>query len=147
MSENLSDILREDLAWESFIMLRNTNTMSVLISVQDVLCVRGYWNAPEDASKHVILDWFVRQIQRIGLSDLRNELYFPQSTDELWPILPRGTTTVLLQPISGISDQNYSETEKLNGFILLVSSASYAYSDKDREWTKAIARKFHVHFS
>ncbi|KMZ74617.1 hypothetical protein ZOSMA_124G00030 [Zostera marina] len=65
-------------------------------------CVDPGMHLKMHASKNVILDWFVREIQRIGLSNLRNELYFPQST-----------------------------------------VASYAYSDKDREWTKDIARKFH----
>lgn len=50
MSENLSDILREDLAWESFIMLRNTNTMSVVIPLLRINC--------ENANRNIILMLF-----------------------------------------------------------------------------------------
>ncbi|GMP24378.1 hypothetical protein CsSME_00001661 [Camellia sinensis var. sinensis] len=79
MSQNVTDNVREDLAWGTYVLLRNTNTISVLISLQDALCVRGYWNTPEDVSKGDALDWFQKQIQRIGLSDLKDTLYFPQS--------------------------------------------------------------------
>lgn len=30
LSENLTDFLKEDLAWTSYVLLRNTNTMSVV---------------------------------------------------------------------------------------------------------------------
>nr|GFD56182.1 protein cofactor assembly of complex C subunit B CCB2, chloroplastic [Tanacetum cinerariifolium] len=54
--------------------------ISVLISVNDVLCVRGYWNTPKnmDLSKNKAVEWFKEQMQRIGLSDLTDTLYFPQ---------------------------------------------------------------------
>lgn len=54
-----------------------------LISVQDALCVRGYWNIPEDASKVDILELFKRQIQQIGFSDLKDALYFPLGTGKV----------------------------------------------------------------
>ncbi|KAA8533770.1 hypothetical protein F0562_031287 [Nyssa sinensis] len=78
MSQNISDTLREDLAWGTYILLRNTNTTSVLISIRDALCVRGYWNIPENGSKAHVLDRFEEQIKWIGLSDLKDTLYFPQ---------------------------------------------------------------------
>lgn len=49
-----------------------------LISIRGELCMRGYWNTPDGASKTQVLQWFDRQIERIGLSDLKDGLYFPQ---------------------------------------------------------------------
>ncbi|GFZ15300.1 chaperone [Actinidia rufa] len=143
MSQNIKDNVKEDLAWGTYVLLRNTNTISVLISVQDALCVRGYWNIPRDVSKVDALDWFHKQIQRIGLSDLKETLYFPQSADsELWEILPEGTRSLLVQPVQQTPKGSANQEEKTEGFVILASSIDYAYSDKDRAWIGAVANKF-----
>ncbi|KAK6936414.1 Cofactor assembly of complex C subunit B, CCB2/CCB4 [Dillenia turbinata] len=143
MSEDITDTQKEDLAWGTYVLLRNTNAISVLILLGDVLCVRGYWDTPEDASKAQVLDWFKRQIVQIGLSGLKEALYFPQSEDsELWKMLPNGTRSLLIQPILQPSKARYEETKKIEGFVLLASSMNYAYNDKDRSWIEAIANKF-----
>ncbi|KAI3876175.1 hypothetical protein MKW98_029127 [Papaver atlanticum] len=144
MSESLSDRDREDLAWGTFVLLKNTNTVSVLISAQGALCVRGYWNSPDSASKAQILEWLERQIQQIGLSDLKDTLYFPQGADSaVWEMLPEGTRSLLVQPVPGDPNTTASEaTKKIGGFILLASSMSYAYNDRDRAWIDAVANKF-----
>lgn len=51
-----------------------------LISIEGELCIRGYWNTPPDVSKTKTsqLDWFAGQIRKIGISDLKDTLYFPQ---------------------------------------------------------------------
>ncbi|XP_058104774.1 protein COFACTOR ASSEMBLY OF COMPLEX C SUBUNIT B CCB2, chloroplastic isoform X2 [Magnolia sinica] len=134
MPENLSDTEKEDLAWVSYVLLRNTNTMSVLISVQDALCARGYWNVREDATKSDMLDWFKGQIQQIGFSDLKDTLYFPQGSDsQAWEILPNGALSLLVQPVLGAPNLSAGDT-KNGGFVLLVSNGSYAYSDRDKAW-------------
>ncbi|KAF8379425.1 hypothetical protein HHK36_028860 [Tetracentron sinense] len=143
MSENLSDTQKEDLAWGTYILLRNTNTISVLISIQDALCVRGYWNTPEDVSKASIIDWFKRQIDQLGLSDLKDTLYFPQSPDSgLWVMLPKGTRSLLVQPVLRAPNSSANETKEIEGLVMLASSMSYAYSNKDRAWIAAVANKF-----
>ncbi|KAL6954584.1 Protein COFACTOR ASSEMBLY OF COMPLEX C SUBUNIT B ccb2, chloroplastic [Sarracenia purpurea var. burkii] len=143
MSQNIVDNIKEDLAWGTYVLLRNTNTVSVLISVQHALCVRGYWNTPKDISKVDALDWFQKQIQRIGLSDLEDTLYFPHSSDsELWEMLPKGTRSLLVQPVKQTPKSSVNRAEKTEGFVLLASSIGYAYSDKDRAWIRAIANKF-----
>ena len=50
-----------------------------LISIRGALCMRGYWNTPDDVSKARVLDWVEKEIEKIGLSDLKDTLYFPQS--------------------------------------------------------------------
>ncbi|XP_052210890.1 protein COFACTOR ASSEMBLY OF COMPLEX C SUBUNIT B CCB2, chloroplastic isoform X2 [Diospyros lotus] len=143
MSQAIADNVKEDLAWGTYVLLRNTNTISVLISVKDTMCVRGYWNLPGDVSKVDALDWFQEQIQQIGLSDLEDILYFPQGADsELWEMLPEGTRSVLVQPVWLASKGSAGQVDRTDGFILLASSISYAYSNKDRAWIGAVANKF-----
>ncbi|XP_059452101.1 protein COFACTOR ASSEMBLY OF COMPLEX C SUBUNIT B CCB2, chloroplastic isoform X2 [Corylus avellana] len=143
MSQNISDTQKEDLAWATYILLRNTNTIATLISVQGELCARGYWNIPEKVSKANLLDWFERQIERIGLKDLKDTLYFPQSSDSvLWEMLPKGTRSLLVQPVLQVPKPGANQVEKIEGFVLLASSMSYAYGDKDKAWIGALANKF-----
>ncbi|WVZ57421.1 hypothetical protein U9M48_007808 [Paspalum notatum var. saurae] len=141
MSENLSAAQKEDMAWASYVLLRNTNTTSVVIAIGDVLCVRGYWNPPANTSKYAMIEWFKRQMQLAGLVDLRNVLYFPNSSDsQLAKILPDGILSVLVQPVLS-SDPANSEIRN-EGVILLASNANYAYSEKDRIWISTVANKF-----
>ncbi|KAJ0968839.1 hypothetical protein J5N97_021716 [Dioscorea zingiberensis] len=143
LSENLPEFFKEDLAWGSYVLLRNTNTMSVLIIVEDALCIRGYWNTPEDFSKTQIIDQFEEQIKQIGFLDLKEMVYFPQSPDsQLQNMLPKGTLSLLVQPVLGAFDHISDSNTKNKGIILLASSASYAYSDRDRAWIRAVASKF-----
>ncbi|KAF5800483.1 putative cofactor assembly of complex C subunit B, CCB2/CCB4 [Helianthus annuus] len=145
MSPDISDTSKEDLAWGSYTLLRNTNSISVLISVHDVLCVRGYWNTPKgmDLSKDRAVEWFKEQVQRVGLVKLTDTLYFPQRSDsELWEMLPEGTRSVLVLPVTKNRDEDGNSKDKSAGFVLLASSINYAYSNKDRAWIAAIAKKF-----
>lgn len=40
--------------------------------------MRGYWNIPDDVSKTNVLGWFEKQIESIGLSDLKETLYLSE---------------------------------------------------------------------
>ncbi|XP_065040116.1 protein COFACTOR ASSEMBLY OF COMPLEX C SUBUNIT B CCB2, chloroplastic isoform X1 [Musa acuminata AAA Group] len=147
MSNDILDTQKGDLAWASYALLRNTNSMSVIIAVNDVICVRGYWNTPEDkdASKDHLLNWFNSQIQKTGFFDLKDMLYFPQCSateSELGTLLPKGTLSALIQPVIRTSDPVVNFAMKNEGFILLASSVKYAYSEKDRAWIRAVANKF-----
>ncbi|XP_022968386.1 protein COFACTOR ASSEMBLY OF COMPLEX C SUBUNIT B CCB2, chloroplastic isoform X1 [Cucurbita maxima] len=143
LSQNVSDNVKDDLAWATYILLRNTNSISVLILIQGELCVRGYWNSPNDISGADLLAWFEEQLQSIGLSALNDSLYFPQISESgLWQMLSKGTRSVLVQPVAQNLNQSGNEMEKIGGFILVASSLSYAFSDKDRAWIRALATKF-----
>lgn len=66
-----------------------------------------------------------------------------QATDsQLGRMLPKGTLSLLVQPVLSTSTSTINVTKKTEGFVLLVSSADYAYGDKDRAWIRAIANKF-----
>ncbi|XP_078447992.1 chaperone (DUF2930) isoform X1 [Wolffia australiana] len=145
ITEDTSPAQKEEFAWASYVLLQNTNSISVLILCKDKLCIRGYWNFPEDASKAQILDLFWVQIQEAGLTRIRDPLYFPLGSDSLFiGMLPSGAQSMLLQPVASRArntgdDEDGDDAE---GFVLLVSNAAYAYRDSDRAWIKAAARKF-----
>ncbi|KAK4799633.1 hypothetical protein SAY86_024998 [Trapa natans] len=135
MSEGMPEALREQLAWSTYVLLRNTNTIAVLLTVGGEMCIRGYWNTPSQVSRANLIDWFNKQIQNTGLSDLKDVLYFPQDSDDgLQNLLPKGTRSLLIQPLRSES--------KGQGLVLLASSMSYAYNEKDRSWIEAIANLF-----
>ncbi|KAF8116770.1 hypothetical protein N665_0014s0034 [Sinapis alba] len=140
ISSSIGDSLKEDLAWATYVLLRNTSTVAVMISIQGELCVRGYWNCPGQMSKDQLHDWFKRKVDEIGLADVKETLYFPQYAGSAlsWDILPDGTRSVFVQSFV----QNIDESEKMDGFLLVASTAGYAYSDKDRAWIGAMADKF-----
>ncbi|KAF3641209.1 putative 4-hydroxy-tetrahydrodipicolinate reductase 3, chloroplastic-like isoform X1 [Capsicum annuum] len=143
ISENISDTLREDLAWGTYALLRNTSTISVLFSLQDTICARGYWRTPKDVLKSQLCDWFEKQIQQSGLSDLKETLYFPQVSDsELWEMLPKGTRSLLVQPVLQSETSDSNQKWKNDGFVLVASNNSYAYNNRDRAWVGAVAKKF-----
>ncbi|RAL51397.1 hypothetical protein DM860_010899 [Cuscuta australis] len=143
ISQNVPDSLKEDLAWGTYTLLRNTNTFSVLISAQDALCVRGYWKTPQDVSKDDACNWVEKQILKLGLISLKDTLYFPQTTDPaLWELLPKGTRSLLVQPLMCSPYPSYKDPAKSEGFVLVASGSNFAYDDKDRDWIKAVAAKF-----
>ncbi|XP_022737800.1 protein COFACTOR ASSEMBLY OF COMPLEX C SUBUNIT B CCB2, chloroplastic [Durio zibethinus] len=138
MSQNVSVAQKENLAWATYVLLRNTNTTAVLILMRGELCIRGYWNVPDGVLKDNILDWFKNNIEETGLCDLTDTLYFPQTADaDFWKILPQGTRSVLVQPV--LLDPNLSTN--IEGFVLLASGMKYAYSEKDRAWIRAVSNK------
>ncbi|KAL5224967.1 hypothetical protein ABZP36_011606 [Zizania latifolia] len=142
MSDNLSAAQKEDMAWASYVLLRNTNTTSVLIVIGNQLCIRGYWDPPEDVSKYAMIEWFKSQTQEAGIIGLKEALYFPTFSDtQLGKILPQGIISVLAQPVLNSPDPANGEI-KAEGFILLASNANYAYSEKDRFWIRTVANKF-----
>lgn len=59
-----------------------------------------------------------------------------------WEMLPKGTCSVFVQPVIQAPNPSAIEVEKIEGFVLLASSMTYAYSHKDRAWIKAVSNKF-----
>ncbi|PNX82161.1 hypothetical protein L195_g038189, partial [Trifolium pratense] len=171
MSTDIADGLKEDLAWTSYILLRNTNAIaawtcitqfSVLadavlvrigensyysyvaptLHIKGEICARGYWNVIEDSSKEILLGQFRNKIENAGLNDLKDTLYFPQDADsEFEDLVPKGTRSLLVQPILQVSIETATDSQKPVGFILLVSTVRYAFSIKDRAWIAAVANK------
>lgn len=61
---------------------------------------------------------------------------------EVWEMLPKGTRSLLVQPLIQSETSDSSQKWKNNGFVLVASSNSYAYNNKDRSWVGAVAKKF-----
>lgn len=57
-------------------------------------------------------------------------------------MLPKGTRSLLVQPVVQVPKPGSNQIEMVEGFVLLASSMSYAYSDKDKAWIAALAKKF-----
>ncbi|BAU02403.1 hypothetical protein VIGAN_11192500 [Vigna angularis var. angularis] len=143
MSTEVGNGLKEDLAWASYVLLRNTNAIAMLILIQGEICARGYWNIPDDTSKEILPDWFKKKIEKAGLYDLKDTLYFPQDADsEFQDLVPMGTRCLLIQPVLHVSNENDVGLQKPGGFILLASTTRYAFSNKDKAWIAAVANKF-----
>ncbi|XP_028797444.1 protein COFACTOR ASSEMBLY OF COMPLEX C SUBUNIT B CCB2, chloroplastic isoform X1 [Neltuma alba] len=144
MSPSLAGIQKEDLAWASYVLLRNTNAIAVLISIQGAICARGYWNIPEEnSSKESLLGWFQEKVEKVGLFDLKDTLYFPQEADsEFQEFLPKGACSLLVQPLLQVPSQTANGPQNPEGFILLASTMTYAFTMKDRAWIAAVADKF-----
>ncbi|MED6219388.1 hypothetical protein PIB30_035394 [Stylosanthes scabra] len=141
MSKDIADGLKEDLAWASYILLRNTNAIAALIFVQRDICARGYWNIPDVSSKEILLDWFARKIEKTDLFDLKDTLYFPQDADSEFPeLVSKGTSSLLVQPVL-VTNKSAANLPEPVGFILLSTAARYAFSTKDRAWIAAVANK------
>lgn len=64
------------------------------------------------------------------------------SDAQLQRILPKGACSLLVEPVFAASESVPNIATNVEGFVLLVSSAKYAYSDRDRTWIRAIAKKF-----
>ncbi|VAH05504.1 unnamed protein product [Triticum turgidum subsp. durum] len=116
--DDLSTAQKEDMAWATYVLLQNTNTTSVLIAIDNVLCIRGYWDPPADISKYAMIDWFKSQMEQAGLDNLSSALYIPNFSDtQLGNILPQGILSVLAQPILSNPDPANGES-KAEGVVL-----------------------------
>lgn len=62
----------------------------------------------------------------------------------LWELLPKGTRSLLVQPVLQVPKPGANQMEGIEGegFVLLASSRGYAYSDRDKAWIGALANKF-----
>lgn len=60
----------------------------------------------------------------------------------LWELLPKGTRSLLVQPVLQVPKSGANQMEGIEGFVLLASSMGYAYSDRDKAWIGALANKF-----
>ncbi|XP_057421438.1 protein COFACTOR ASSEMBLY OF COMPLEX C SUBUNIT B CCB2, chloroplastic-like isoform X1 [Lotus japonicus] len=142
MSTDIVDGLKEDLAWASYILLRNSNAIAALIFIQGDICARGYWNTTDDSSTEILLGFFKKKVENARLYDLKDTLYFPQDADsDFQDLVPKGTSSLLVQPVLQASIDNATGLQKPVGFILLSSTLRYAFSIKDRAWIAAVANK------
>eukprot|EP00897_Mesotaenium_endlicherianum_P005183 jgi/Mesen1/4693/ME000241S03737 len=164
IAEDLSEVQRQEIAWASYALLRNTPTSSMvavrLASVAqmlwtggEVLCARGRWQLPEstggaveDAQRRALLSMLSAQTGRAveQSAALQGLVRGPQGVDSLyiptsaglgdWELLPCEKSSMVVHSFD-LSQGND------RGLLVLVSGASRAYSAKDRTWVSAMAEK------
>ncbi|XP_042393828.1 protein COFACTOR ASSEMBLY OF COMPLEX C SUBUNIT B CCB2, chloroplastic-like isoform X1 [Zingiber officinale] len=78
MSNNISDDLKEDMAWASYALLRNMNSISVLMMCYVYVDIGTCLKMKTILRDH-LLQWFGNGIQQSGFFDLKETLYFPES--------------------------------------------------------------------
>lgn len=78
----------------------------------------------------------------ILIIDKHDSMILDVSDSEIWEILPKGTRSIIVQPVRQAPKGDADQEEKNEGFVLLASSMSYAYSNKDTAWIGAVANKF-----
>lgn len=70
------------------------------------------------------------------------EIYSDNADSLLWEVLPKGSVSVLIQPILQNVKTNSGPANEVLGLVVLVSNVRYAYKESDRAWIRAIAEKF-----
>ncbi|KAG6549458.1 hypothetical protein Mapa_008993 [Marchantia paleacea] len=144
LADGLSDSRRQELAWASYTLLRNSDSTACLIWYSGrVVCVRGLWEIPDVddlESKSSALAWLNNKLKSNRFAELKEPLYKPNNADgQGLEIIPRGSACLLLQPFP-----DYTNTESKGagqGFLLVTSKTPQAYRRKDRLWIEAIAKK------
>ncbi|MCO5588041.1 hypothetical protein L7F22_041995 [Adiantum nelumboides] len=81
LSENLLLEEKEELAWGSYTLLKNTRTTSLVIWNEEVLCARGFWDVPSRAEEDVI-EWLGETLKKSSLSLCNNLTYVPFKAGE-----------------------------------------------------------------
>ncbi|XP_057771063.1 protein COFACTOR ASSEMBLY OF COMPLEX C SUBUNIT B CCB2, chloroplastic-like [Salvia miltiorrhiza] len=123
MSLDIAADLKKDLAWGTYVLLRNTNSISVKVNASFILTESSL-----QMVKHFSLVALVKCVNN--------------SDSELKEMVPVGTRSLLVQPIREACELSSSQTGMRKGFILLASGIDYAFTDKDKAWIASIANKF-----
>ncbi|CAM6106967.1 unnamed protein product [Calypogeia fissa] len=145
LADGLTDTHRQDLAWVSYNLMRNTSTTAMLVwHSGQVVGARGFWGALADSGPGSALPLGSLQ-QKLeakveDFSTLKEPLYLSGNADlQGWEILPSGAASVLVQPFP--KDSNSENDGAVQGFILLISRTPAGYRRKDRQWTASLAKK------
>ncbi|BBN17886.1 hypothetical protein MPTK1_7g17720 [Marchantia polymorpha subsp. ruderalis] len=144
LADGLSDSRRQELAWASYTLLRNTDSTACLIWHSGrVVCVRGFWEIPDVddlKSKSSALAWLDSKLLSNRFAELQEPLYKPNNADVRGlEIIPRGSACLLLQPFPNSTNTEWKGAGQ--GFLLVTSKTPQAYRRKDRLWIEAIAKK------
>ncbi|KAL2614180.1 hypothetical protein R1flu_025872 [Riccia fluitans] len=144
LGENLSDAQRQELAWSSYTLLRNTESTACLVSYEGkVVCARGFWDAPNAdgaEGKCFTLAWLEEKLKSKSFGQLEEPLHLTSNADGQLPeLVPRGTASLVLEPFP--ESQTSEKGSKSRGFLLVISQIPQAYRKNDRIWIGAIGKK------
>ncbi|MBV6622218.1 MAG: cofactor assembly of complex C subunit B [Rivularia sp. (in: Bacteria)] len=128
LAENLSDVLKTELAWASHLLLTNTVTRCVVVYYQGkVLLRRGILGEKSDVTPGAILKRVLEKHKPVYLVDLK---VYPGRVE--FDYLPSNTQGVICQPIGE------------EGVLILGAHAPRSYTKQDENWIAGIADKLAV---
>jgi len=153
LAPGLPDAAKQELAWSSFSLLKNTNSCGVVVvSDGKVLMARGALGQGVVVAKQAeqtlanmsrdlsgALASCSKEMGAAAAGGSRQPLYLPDRgsmsrvSAQSWASLPAGAESLLVQPISTASGKQAA--------LLLFSERPRALSDRERSWAAAIANK------
>lgn len=141
LANNLLELQKEDLAWASYALLKNTKTTSLSIWCSELVCARGFWDIPMEAEGN-ILDWLEDSFNETMLFECETPIYLPNKADDrAWKVVPKGAKCLLVQPFKESSSTRIIDHEARKGSIILLSNVPNAFNEKDRTWVALLAKK------
>ncbi|KAH7352843.1 hypothetical protein KP509_19G066300 [Ceratopteris richardii] len=142
LSKTLSSEEKEELAWGTYVLLKNTRATSVVVWNEHLICARGLWDIPDEASKDV-LEWLEEILRKSPLFSSGTLTYIPSKADKQgWSFLPTGTVCSLLIPSDwATAEETGKQPQVTNAFLLCLSSTPNAFNQKDLLWIKWLAIK------
>ncbi|EFJ33894.1 hypothetical protein SELMODRAFT_406170 [Selaginella moellendorffii] len=139
MAEWLTDAQKQELAWVSYALIRNTKTIAVIAFHGDeIVLARGCWNLPrvDNGDPETPLK-ILQALLRSFLQELKSKrtIYVPSGAgDSGLSFIPKGLNSLLAQSFPS-----------RDGGLLLVSDVPRAYNVKDRTWIQCLAEKISFH--
>lgn len=142
LAKNLSLEDKEDLAWGSYALLRNTKTTSLAIWNEELVCARGFWDIPNEAEGN-ILEWLEEMLRKTSLFACDTLTYLPFKADKQgWKVIPNGVVCSLVLPFKKSCSRTSTVDLKVKkGCILLLSNVQDAYTEKDIMWADLLLEK------
>jgi len=150
ITEGLSDEHRQELAWATFALLRNTNACSVLVvKAGKIWCARG--SVPTLAATgdpQEVLDGLSEAVKDASaacdeLAAVQHPgakpLYLADGrqlsglSGSGWAFVPSGVKSVLVLPCTAAGAEG--------GMLILLGSEARAFSTRERAWAGAVANK------
>ncbi|KAI5072517.1 hypothetical protein GOP47_0012623 [Adiantum capillus-veneris] len=119
LSKNLLLEEKEELAWGSYALLKNTRTTSLVIWNEELLCARGFWDVPSEAEGDVI-GWLEEMVKKSSVSTCNTLTYIPFKADKLaWDFIPSGVVCSLVVPFDSSSVEEITKCHAIVTFHLV----------------------------
>eukprot|EP01025_Chloroclados_australasicus_P010890 TRINITY_DN1460_c0_g4_i1.p1 TRINITY_DN1460_c0_g4~~TRINITY_DN1460_c0_g4_i1.p1 ORF type:complete len:324 (+),score=22.43 TRINITY_DN1460_c0_g4_i1:75-974(+) len=138
IDESLTDKQKQELAWASFALLKNTNSCTVYILGKDsqILLARG---AVSDVAANLSGQQILNKLNQISQNRRKYQLQQQlctqdkASTQSSWiantKLLAAGILSVVVEPIPN------------GGCLIVLSERARAFQERDRKWVQSIASK------
>jgi len=152
LKENLDESARQELAWATFVLLRNSNARGALIVKGGrVWCVRGCLRVAAVGDEKAVLAELDQSVasassasrQLAALQSNQPQPFYLEDEKQLleagastWGFVPPGVKAILALPLAGGADNA--------GMLLLMGSRPRAFSQGERRWAAELANKLNV---